>query len=255
MLKIIDLHAVVPGNEQDGGDTDKPILKGLNLSIGAGEVHAIMGPNGSGKSTLTRVLSGDPHYRVTGGQILFNGEELLEKAPEQRAREGFFLSYQYPVAIPGVSNIQFLKAAVNAQREAQGQSPLDALQLLEQARAGLKQVALDDSFLQRPVNEGFSGGEKKRNELLQMLLLQPRLCVLDEVDSGLDIDALKVVADTVNSMRDAGRSFLLITHYRRLLDLITPDRVHVLSAGKIVASGGMELAEELERSGYRGIAA
>jgi Fe-S cluster assembly ATP-binding protein len=246
MLKITDLHATIDGKE---------ILKGLTLDIGPGEIHAIMGPNGSGKSTLTRVLSGDPRYTVTGGSVDFMGADLLGLAPEQRARNGLFLSYQYPVAIPGVSNIQFLKAAMNAQREAQGQSPLDALQILEQTREGIARVNLDDSFLQRPVNEGFSGGEKKRNELLQMLLLQPRLCLLDEADSGLDIDALKVVGDVVNGMRDSARSFLLITHYRRLLDHIAPDKVHILAGGRIVASGGMELAEELERSGYRGLAA
>ncbi|MET0379070.1 MAG: Fe-S cluster assembly ATPase SufC [Spongiibacteraceae bacterium] len=251
MLRINDLRAVITTDEGDG----KEILKGLNLNIKPGEVHAIMGPNGSGKSTLTRVLSGDPHYTVTGGRVAFNGEDLLEMTPEQRARDGLFLSYQYPVAIPGVSNIQFLKAAVNAQRAAQGLASLDALELLEQARSGLKQVNLDDSFLHRPVNEDFSGGEKKRNELLQMLLLKPRFCLLDEVDSGLDIDALKVVGDVVNSMRDANRSILMITHYRRLLDHIHPDHVHIFTDGKIVASGGMELAEELERSGYRGVAA
>ncbi len=246
MLKIKDLHAAIDG---------KQILNGLTLEIPNGEVHAIMGPNGSGKSTLTRVLSGDPRYEVLSGSIEFNGENLLDKAAEERARNGLFLSYQYPVSIPGVSNIQFLKAAINAHRATQGQSPLDALQLLERARDGLKRVNLDDSFLQRAVNEGFSGGEKKRNELLQMLLLEPKLCLLDEADSGLDIDALKVVGDVVNGMRNKERSFLLITHYRRLLDHIPPDRVHILTAGKIVASGGMELAEELERNGYRGIAA
>ncbi len=246
MLKIKDLHAAIDG---------KQILNGLTLDIPSGEVHAIMGPNGSGKSTLTRVLSGDPRYEVLSGSIELNGENLLEKAAEERARIGVFLSYQYPVSIPGVSNIQFLKAAVNAHRATLGQSPLDALQMLERARDGLKRVNLDDSFLQRGVNEGFSGGEKKRNELLQMILLEPKLCLLDEADSGLDIDALKVVGDVVNEMRHSERSFLLITHYRRLLDHIPPDRVHILTAGKIVASGGMELAEELERSGYRGIAA
>ena len=251
MLKITDLHVAITTDEGNG----KEIIKGLNLDIKPGEVHAIMGPNGSGKSTLTRVLSGDPHYTVTGGRVSFGGEDLLDKESEQRARDGLFLSYQYPVAIPGVSNIQFLKAAVNAQRAAQGLAPLDALQILEAARAGLKQVNLDNSFLQRPVNADFSGGEKKRNELLQMLLLKPRLCLLDEVDSGLDIDALKVVGDVVNSMRDPHRSILMITHYRRLLDHIHPDHVHIFTDGKIVASGGMELAEELERSGYRGIAA
>lgn len=246
MLKIENLHATIDGKE---------ILKGLTLDIQPGEVHAIMGPNGSGKSTLTRVLSGDPRYEVTGGSIEFLGTDLLALAPELRARAGLFLSYQYPVAIPGVSNIQFLKASMNAQREAQGLPPLDALQILEQTRDGIRRVNLDESFLQRPVNEGFSGGEKKRNELLQLLLLQPRLCLLDEADSGLDIDALKVVGDVVNGMRAAARSFLLITHYRRLLDHIAPDRVHILAGGRIVASGGMEVAEELERSGYRGVAA
>ncbi|MDB6061878.1 MAG: Iron-regulated transporter ATPase subunit SufC [Verrucomicrobiaceae bacterium] len=246
MLKISDLHASIDGTE---------ILKGLNLTIGTGEVHAIMGPNGSGKSTLTRVLSGDPRYEVTSGSVELDGVDLLEKSAEDRARAGLFLSYQYPVSVPGVSNIQFLKAAVNARRAALGEGPLDALQLLERAREGLKTVNLDASFLQRGVNEGFSGGEKKRNELLQMLLLQPHLCLLDEADSGLDIDALKVVGDVVNNMRAPDRSFLLITHYRRLLDHIPPDHVHILSAGKIIASGGIELAEELERNGYRGIAA
>jgi Fe-S cluster assembly ATP-binding protein len=246
MLKIENLHASVDGKE---------ILHGLSLDIGPGEVHAIMGPNGSGKSTLTRVLSGDPRYEVTAGTVRFLDADLLALAPEQRSRHGVFLSYQYPVAIPGVSNIQFLKAAVNARREAQGEPPLDAMQILEQTRAGIKRVQLDDTFLQRPVNEGFSGGEKKRNELLQLLLLQPRLCLLDEADSGLDIDALKVVGDVVNGMRAADRSFLLITHYQRLLDHIAPDRVHILAGGKIVASGGMEVVEELERSGYRGLAA
>ena len=246
MLKITDLHAAIDG---------KDILKGLSLEIPTGEVHAIMGPNGSDKSTLTRVLSGDPRYEVLSGSVELDGEDLLAKPAEERARAGLFLSYQYPVAVPGVSNIQFLKAAVNARRETLGEGPLDALQLLERAREGLKHVNLDDSFLQRAVNEGFSGGEKKRNELLQMWLLQPQLCLLDEADSGLDIDALKVVGDVVNSMRDPQRSFLLITHYRRLLDHIPPDHVHILSAGKIVASGGIGLAEELERSGYRGIAA
>jgi len=246
MLNIENLRAAIEGKE---------ILQGLDLHIRPGEVHAIMGPNGSGKSTLTRVLSGDPRYQVTGGGVDFLGANLLEQAPEQRARNGLFLSYQYPVAIPGVSNIQFLKAAVNAQREAQNLPPMDALQMLERTREGIKRVSLDESFMQRPVNEGFSGGEKKRNELLQMLLLEPRLCVLDEADSGLDIDALKVVGEVVNGMREANRSFLLITHYRRLLDHIAPDHVHILTAGKIIASGGMELAEQLERSGYRGLAA
>lgn len=246
MLKITDLHAAIDG---------KQILNGLTLEIPSGEVHAIMGPNGSGKSTLTRVLSGDPRYEVLSGSVEFNGENLLEKPAEERARVGLFLSYQYPVSIPGVGNIQFLKAAINAHRATQDLGPLDALQLLERARDGLKRVNLDDSFLQRGVNEGFSGGEKKRNELLQMILLEPKLCLLDEADSGLDIDALKVVGDVVNGMRNKERSFLLITHYRRLLDHIPPDRVHILTAGKIVASGGMELAEELERNGYRGIAA
>ncbi len=246
MLKISELQASID---------DTPIIKGLDLHIQPGEVHAIMGPNGSGKSTLTRVLAGDPNYTVTGGRVHFLNEDLLEKSPEQRARDGLFLGYQYPVAVPGVSNVQFLKAAVNAAREAQGLSPLDAMQFLQSARDGLKHVALDESFLNRGVNEGFSGGEKKRNELLQMWLLKPRLCVLDETDSGLDIDALKVVADVVNSMRDSKRSFLLITHYQRLLEHIKPDHIHILAGGRIVTSGGPELAAELERTGYRGLAA
>lgn len=246
MLKISDLHVAIDGKE---------IIKGLSLELKPGEMHAIMGPNGSGKSTLTRVLAGDPNYEVTGGRIHYLGEDLLEKSPEQRARDGVFLSYQYPISVPGVSNIQFLKAAVNASREAQGLPPLDAMQLMQSAREALKMVALDESFLSRGVNEGFSGGEKKRNELLQMVLMKPRLCVMDETDSGLDIDALKLVADTVNSQRDPKRSFLLITHYRRLLDYVKPDHVHVLAGGKIVASGGPELADELERKGYAGLAA
>lgn len=246
MLKITDLHVTVD---------DQEILKGLDLEIKPGEMHAIMGPNGSGKSTLTRVLAGDPNFTVTGGRIHYLGEDLLEKSAEQRSRDGVFLSYQYPVSVPGVSNVQFLKASVNASREAQGLPPLDAMQLMQSAREALKQVDLSESFLNRGVNEGFSGGEKKRNELLQMVLLKPRLCIMDETDSGLDIDALQVVAKTINSMRDAKRSFLLITHYRRLLDFVEPDHIHVLSGGKIVARGGPELAEELERKGYAGLAA
>lgn len=246
MLKITDLRVAIDGQE---------ILTGLTLDIKPGEVHAIMGPNGSGKSTLTRMLAGDPNYEVTGGRVHYLGEDLLVKSPEQRARDGVFLSYQYPVSVPGVSNVQFLKAAVNASRQAQGLPPLDAMQLMQSAREALKLVDLDESFLSRGVNEGFSGGEKKRNELLQMVLLKPRMCIMDETDSGLDIDALRVVAETINGQRDAKRSFLMITHYRRLLDYVKPDYVHVLAGGRIVASGGPELADELERNGYAGLAA
>ena len=246
MLKINDLRVTID---------DQEILKGLTLHIKPGEVHAIMGPNGSGKSTLTRVLAGDPNYQVTGGRVHYLGEDLMEKSAEQRSRDGVFLSYQYPISVPGVSNVQFLKAAVNASRQAQGLSPLDAMQLMQSARDALKLVDLDESFLSRGVNDGFSGGEKKRNELLQMILLKPRLCLMDETDSGLDIDALKVVAETINSQRDPKRSFLMITHYRRLLDYVKPDFVHVLAGGRIVASGGPELADELERNGYAGLAA
>ncbi|MAD43403.1 MAG: Fe-S cluster assembly ATPase SufC [Oceanospirillaceae bacterium] len=241
MISINNLHANVE---------DKEILKGLNLDIKPGEIHAIMGPNGAGKSTLGNVLAGRENYEVTAGSATLNGKNILEMEPEERAREGLFLAFQYPVEIPGVSNLEFLKASVDAVREQQGKEALDSVQFLKLAREKCKAVNLDASFLKRGVNEGFSGGEKKRNELMQMMLLEPQLCILDETDSGLDIDALQVVADGVNAMRDPNRSFIVVTHYQRLLDYIVPDYVHVLSDGKIVKSGGKELALELEQKGY-----
>lgn len=241
MLSIKNLHARVE---------DKPILKGLNLEINPGEVHAIMGPNGSGKSTMGYVISGRDGYTVEQGSITLNGIELLELEPEARARAGVFLAFQYPVEIPGVSNLEFLKAAVDAQRESRSEEAISSRDFLQMAREACKQVNLPSEFLKRGVNEGFSGGEKKRNELMQMLLLQPKLCILDETDSGLDIDALQVVADGVNSQRSPDRSFIVVTHYQRLLDYIKPDYVHVLSDGKIVRSGDASLAQELEQQGY-----
>jgi Fe-S cluster assembly ATP-binding protein len=241
MLEIKNLHASVEGNE---------ILRGINLNIGAGEVHAIMGPNGSGKSTLARVLAGQEDYEVTGGQILFQGQDLLEMDPEERAREGVFMAFQYPVEIPGVSNTYFLKAALNAVRKHRGLPEMDALEFLKLVREKMKLVQMEESLLNRPVNEGFSGGEKKRNEIFHMAVLEPRMCVLDETDSGLDIDALRIVADGVNVLRSKERGFLLITHYQRLLNYIVPDYVHVLVDGRIVRSGGKELALELEEKGY-----
>lgn len=241
MISIQNLHANVE---------EKAILKGLNLEVKPGEVHAIMGPNGAGKSTLGNVLAGREGYEVTDGSAIFNGQNILELDPEERAREGLFLAFQYPVEIPGVSNLEFLKAAVDAVREQQGKEALDSVQFLKLAREKCKAVNLDQSFLKRGVNEGFSGGEKKRNELMQMMLLEPSLCILDETDSGLDIDALQVVAEGVNAMRDEQRSFIVVTHYQRLLDYIVPDYVHVLADGKIVKSGGKELAPELEEKGY-----
>lgn len=243
MLTIKNLHASVDG---------KPILKGLDLEIKPGEVHAIMGPNGSGKSTLGHVLAGRPGYEITGGSIFFKGESLIEMETEQRARNGLFLAFQYPVEIPGVSNMEFLKAAVDALQEHKGEQPMDSVSFLRQAREMYKQMGLDPGFLKRGVNEGFSGGEKKRNELIQMLMLQPALAILDETDSGLDIDALQVVAEAVNSLRSCDRSIVMITHYQRLLDYIKPDVVHVLSDGKIVRSGDKSLALELEEKGYGG---
>jgi Fe-S cluster assembly ATP-binding protein len=241
MLKIDNLHARVEG---------KDILHGLSLEIAAGEVHAIMGPNGSGKSTLGHVLAGRPGYEVTQGSVLFNGEDLLEMETEDRARAGFFLAFQYPVEIPGVSNMEFLKAAVDAARESRGAASIDAVSFMKRAREACKAADLPADFLKRGVNEGFSGGEKKRNELIQMMLLEPRLCLLDETDSGLDIDALQVVAKGVNAMRGSDRSFLLVTHYQRLLNFIEPDRVHVLAEGRIVRSGDKSLALDLEERGY-----
>ncbi|MFZ5755302.1 MAG: Fe-S cluster assembly ATPase SufC [Pseudomonadota bacterium] len=241
MLEIRNLHATVQG---------KHILNGLTLTIGAGEVHAIMGPNGSGKSTLAAVLAGRDGYEVTGGDILYKGESMLELEPEERARKGIFLAFQYPVEIPGVSNLEFLKASLEQVRKAQGKDVWDAVTFMKKAREACSKVNLDQAFLKRGVNEGFSGGEKKRNEIMQMLLLEPSLGILDETDSGLDIDALQVVARGVNSLRAGDRSFVLVTHYQRLLDYIVPDRVHVLAGGRIVKSGGKELALELEEKGY-----
>ncbi|KGE03103.1 Fe-S cluster assembly ATPase SufC [Pseudohaliea rubra] len=241
MLTIDNLHARVEG---------KDILKGLSLTIPPGEVHAIMGPNGSGKSTLGHVLAGRPGYEVTAGTVTFDGRDLLAMDTEERARAGVFLAFQYPVEIPGVSNMEFLKASVDAVREHRGEESLDAVTFMKKARAACKTANLDQTFLKRGVNEGFSGGEKKRNELLQMLLLEPTLGILDETDSGLDIDALQVVAEGVNSMRGADRSFILVTHYQRLLDYIQPDRVHVLAGGRIVRSGDASLALHLEDKGY-----
>ncbi|MFO7705362.1 MAG: Fe-S cluster assembly ATPase SufC [Halopseudomonas sp.] len=243
MLHIKDLYAKV-------GDKDEDILKGLSLDIKPGEVHAIMGPNGSGKSTLGNVLSGRPGYEATAGTITFKGHNLLELDTEERAREGLFLAFQYPVEIPGVSNMEFLKVSLDAKRKHAGLPGLSSVEFMKLARATSKRVDLDASFLKRGVNEGFSGGEKKRNEIMQMMLLEPSLCILDETDSGLDIDALQVVADGVNSMRDGQRSFIVVTHYQRLLDYIVPDYVHVLAGGRIVKSGDKSLALELEAKGY-----
>src|SRR6056297_4202755 len=241
LLEITNLHATVEGTE---------ILRGLDLTVNAGEVHAIMGPNGSGKSTLAHVLAGREDYEVTDGEVRFRGRDLLEMDPEERAREGVFLAFQYPVEIPGVNNVYLLKAALNAIRKHRGEAELDAFEFLARIKDKTKLMQMDDSFLNRGVNEGFSGGEKKRNEVLQMAVLEPALAVLDETDSGLDIDALKVVADGVNSLRSPERSMIVVTHYQRLLDYIVPDFVHVLSGGKIVRSGGKELALELEARGY-----
>ena len=241
MLEIKNLQAKVEGRQ---------ILKGIDLNVGAGEVHAIMGPNGSGKSTLAGVLSGRETFEVTGGAVLFEGRDLLELEPEERAQEGVFLAFQYPVEIPGVSTVNFLKAAVNAQRKHRGEEELDAMDFLGLVREKLALVEMDESFLRRSVNEGFSGGEKKRNEIFQMAVLDPKLAILDETDSGLDIDALKIVSEGVNRLRDGKRAMLVITHYQRLLNYIVPDYVHVLSAGRIVRSGGRELALKLEEKGY-----
>ncbi|MFV0477823.1 MAG: Fe-S cluster assembly ATPase SufC [Parahaliea sp.] len=241
MLKINNLHASVD---------NKDILKGLSLEVKPGEVHAIMGPNGSGKSTLGHVLAGRPGYAVSQGSASLLDQDLLALDTEARAHLGLFLAYQYPVEIPGVSNMEFLKASVDAVREARGQQAIDSISFMKQAREFCKQVNLDQSFLKRGVNEGFSGGEKKRNELMQMMILEPRLCILDETDSGLDIDALQVVAKGVNAMRSTERSFILVTHYQRLLNYIEPDHVHVLAGGRIIKSGDKSLALELEAKGY-----
>ena len=241
MLLIKDLHAGVNGNQ---------ILSGVNLSVNAGEVHAIMGPNGSGKSTLAGVLAGRETYIVTSGEVLYQGRDLLEMAPEERAREGLFLAFQYPVEIPGVSNTYFLKAALNAIRKHRGEDELDAMEFLILIKEKMKLVEMDQALVNRPLNEGFSGGEKKRNEILQMAVLDPRLAILDETDSGLDIDALRVVAGGVNALRAKDRAMIVITHYQRLLDYIVPDVIHVLYEGRIVKSGGKDLALELEAKGY-----
>jgi Fe-S cluster assembly ATP-binding protein len=241
MLEIRNLHVSVD---------DKPILHGLDLAVQAGGVHAVMGPNGSGKSTLAQVLAGRDNFTVTQGEVRYLGRDLLALPPEERAREGIFLAFQYPVEIPGVANIYLLKAALNALRKHRGEAELDAMDFLALVRDRLKLMGMDEALLYRPVNQGFSGGEKKRNEILQMALLEPKLAILDETDSGLDIDALKIVADGIESMRSPQRAIILVTHYQRLLDYVVPDRVHVLSHGRIALSGGPELAQELERRGY-----
>ena len=241
MIEIKQLKAEIDGKE---------ILKGLDLKIEPGKVHAIMGPNGSGKSTLSYVLAGREDYEVTGGDITLNGESIMEMAPEERAAKGVFLAFQYPVEIPGVQMTTFMKTAVKSVRKARGQSELDAIDFLKLMKGKCKELGISDDMMKRAVNVGFSGGEKKRNEVLQMAMLEPKFAVLDETDSGLDIDALKIVADGVNKMRGGDRSFLVITHYQRLLDYIKPDVVHVMAAGKIVKTGGPELALELEKSGY-----
>ncbi len=241
MLKIKNLHATVDGKE---------ILKGIDLAMGFGEVHAIMGPNGSGKSTLSYVLAGRDGYEVTKGEVLYNGKNLLEMKPEERAGEGVFLAFQYPVELPGVSSMNFLKAAVNAVRKYRGENELDAMDFLKFVRETTKMLNITDDMLKRAVNVGFSGGEKKRNEVLQMAVLKPTLSVLDETDSGLDVDALRIVGEGVTALRSPHRSMLVITHYQRLLDHIVPDEVHILADGKIVRSGGKELAVELEQKGY-----
>jgi Fe-S cluster assembly ATP-binding protein len=241
LLKIDNLSATAGG---------KKVLNGISLTLNAGEVHAIMGPNGSGKSTLSYVLAGRPGYEITGGSVQFEGRDLTTLAPEERARAGLFLGFQYPVEIPGVNNVYLLKAAVNARRKAQGLTEVDAYEFLQLVRGKMKLMQMDESFLSRGVNEGFSGGERKRNEILQMLVIEPKLAVLDETDSGLDIDALKVVARGVNSLRSAERSVLLITHYQRLLEHVVPDFVHVLARGRIARSGDKSLALELEQRGY-----
>ncbi|MGH7307703.1 MAG: Fe-S cluster assembly ATPase SufC [Candidatus Rokuibacteriota bacterium] len=243
LLSVRKLRAGVDGKE---------ILRGVDLEVAAGEVHAVMGPNGSGKSTLAQVLAGHPAYTVTSGQVLYDGQDLLALPAEERARAGVFLAFQYPVEIPGVSNAQFLKGALNELRTRRGQDELDAMEVLQLLKDKLALVEMDPSFLSRAVNEGFSGGEKKRNEILQMAVLEPRLAILDETDSGLDIDALRVVASGINRLRGPDNAVILVTHYQRILNYITPDQVHVLVGGRIVRSGGKELAQELEAKGYEG---
>lgn len=243
MLEINNLHVKLE-------DEDKQILKGVDLKIEAGSVHAIMGPNGSGKSTLSYVLSGKDGYEVTEGSATLLGEDLLDMEPEERAAAGVFLAFQYPVEIPGVGNMTFLRTAVNSQRKARGEEELSAADFLKEVRAKAKTLKIDADMLKRPVNVGFSGGEKKRNEILQMAMLEPKMCILDETDSGLDVDAMKLVSEGVNALRDAGRSFLVITHYQRLLDHIKPDVVHIMANGRIIKTGGPELALEVENNGY-----
>ncbi len=243
MLEINNLHVKLQ-------EEDKVILRGVDLTIGAGEVHAIMGPNGSGKSTLSYVLSGRDGYVVTEGSATLDGQQLLEMEPEDRAAAGLFLAFQYPVEIPGVGNMTFLRTAVNAQRKTRGEPEMSAGEFLKVVREKARALKIDAEMLKRPVNVGFSGGEKKRNEILQMAMLEPKMCILDETDSGLDVDAMKLVADGVNALRGAGRSFLVITHYQRLLDHIKPDVVHIMSAGRIIKSGGADLALEVEHNGY-----
>jgi len=245
---LADPLLVVRGLHVRGGNRE--ILRGIDLSIDAGQVHAIMGPNGSGKSTFARVLSGHPEYEVVGGSVEYKGQDLLAMDPETRAREGLFMAFQYPVEIPGVNNAYFLKAALNAQRRHRGEEELDAIEFMQLVRERMKRLNIDESLMSRSVNEGFSGGEKKRNEIFQLAVLEPTLAILDETDSGLDIDALKIVAHGVNMMRAAARAMLLVTHYQRLLNYIVPDVVHVLSEGRIVRSGGKDLALELEEKGY-----
>ena len=243
MLNIQNLHVKL-------AEEDKVILRGVDLTIGSGEVHAIMGPNGSGKSTLSYVLSGRDGYVVTDGAATLDGNDLLAMEPEERAAAGLFLAFQYPVEIPGVGNMTFLRTAVNAQRKARGEDEMSAGEFLKVVRAKAKELQIDADMLKRPVNVGFSGGEKKRNEILQMAMLEPKMCILDETDSGLDVDAMKLVAEGVNALRTAGRSFLVITHYQRLLDHIKPDVVHIMAAGRIIKTGGPELALEVENNGY-----
>ena len=248
MLEIKDLRVNLE-------DENKEILKGVDLTVEAGKVHAIMGPNGSGKSTLSYVLSGKEGYEVVDGTVLLNDNDILEMEPEERASAGLFLAFQYPVEIPGVGNMTFLRTAVNAQRKARGEQEVSATDFLKQVRERAKSLQIDAEMLKRPVNVGFSGGEKKRNEILQMAMLEPKMCILDETDSGLDVDAMKLVAEGVNSLRNAGRGFLVITHYQRLLDHIKPDLVHIMAEGKIVKTGGPELALEVENNGYSDILA
>jgi Fe-S cluster assembly ATP-binding protein len=246
MLEIKNLHVKLE-------EEDKAILKGVDLAVGAGEVHAIMGPNGSGKSTLSYVLSGRDGYEVTEGSATLLGEDILAMEPEERAAAGLFLAFQYPVEIPGVGNMTFLRTALNAQRKARGEDEMSAADFLKLIRAKAKDLQIDAEMLKRPVNTGFSGGEKKRNEILQMAILEPKMCILDETDSGLDVDAMKLVAGGVNALRDAGRSFLVITHYQRLLDHIVPDVVHIMANGRIIKTGGADLALEVENNGYADI--